>query len=67
MDIIPSTVSKRFTSDTTFSKCDLIFDAYYKIPKTLWYGENYKQKKLWISSICSNIDMEKYTNLDGGI
>ena len=33
MDIIPSTSPKILTSDTTFSKYLLIFDAYSKIPK----------------------------------
>ena len=33
MDIIPSTAPKRLTSDTTFSICILIVDAYSKIPK----------------------------------
>ena len=33
MDIIPSIASKILTSDTTFSYCILIFDAYSKIPK----------------------------------
>ena len=33
MDIIPSTASKRLTSDTTFSNYFLIVDAYSKIPK----------------------------------
>ena len=33
MDITPSTVPKRLTSDTTFSNYLLIVDAYSKIPK----------------------------------
>ena len=33
MDIIPSTVPKSLTSNTTFSKYILIVDAYYNIPK----------------------------------
>ena len=33
MDIIPSTAPKSLTSDTTFSNCLLIVDAYSKIPK----------------------------------
>ena len=33
MDIIPSTATKSLTSDTTFSNCLLIVDAYSKIPK----------------------------------
>ena len=33
MDIVPSTAPKSLTSDTTFSKYLLIFDAYSKIPK----------------------------------
>ena len=66
MDIIPSTASKSLTSDTTFSNYILIVDAFFKIPKI--YGmEKSQHKKLWISWICSNPDLGKYTNLDGGI
>ena len=33
MDIIPSTAPKILTSDTTFSNCLLVVDAYTKTPK----------------------------------
>ena len=53
MDIIPSTASKRLTSDTTVSNY-----SYSKILKP--YGmEKITQKKLWISWMCSNPDLEK--------
>ena len=44
MDIIPSTTPKILTSDTTFSNYILIIDAYSKIEKTLWYGENHNRR-----------------------
>ena len=44
MDIIPSTAPKSLTSDTTFSNYLLIVDAYSKISKTLWYGENHNRR-----------------------
>ena len=39
MDIIPSTLPKRLTSDTTFSNYILILYAYSKIPKLYGMGE----------------------------
>ena len=44
MDIIPEKSPKRLTSDTTFSNYLLIVDAYSKIPKTLWYVDNFHRK-----------------------
>ena len=55
MDIVPSTVPKSLTSDTTFSNYILIVDAYSKIPK-LNCTEKSQQKKLWKNWICSSPD-----------
>ena len=39
MDIILATTSKRLTSETNFSNCLLIVDAYSKIPKLYVMGK----------------------------
>ena len=58
MDIIPSTAPKILTSETTFSNYLLIVDAYSEISKIMVWGKQ-QQNKSWISSICSNLDLEK--------
>ena len=63
MDIVPSTSTKRLTSDTTFSNCLLIVDAYSKI-QYIYIMEKSQQKKLWTNWICFNPDLGKLTNLD---
>ena len=54
MDIIPPTAPKRLTSDTTFSKHLLIFDAYYKIPKL------YGMEKIYTEEVMEKLDMSQY-------
>ena len=51
MDIIPSTAPKSLTSDTTFSKCLLIIDAYSKIPKL------YGMEKITTEEVMDKLDM----------
>ena len=58
IDIIPSTALKSLTSDTTSSNYLLIVDAYSEISKIMVWGKQ-QQNKSWISSICSNLDLEK--------
>ena len=62
MDIVPSTASKIFTSDTTFSNYLLIVDAYSKIPK-LYGMEKITTEEVMEKWICFNPDLGKYTNL----
>ena len=54
MDIIPSTASKRFTSETIFYNYLLIADAYSKIPKT------YFTNKITIEEVMDKLDMFQY-------
>ena len=54
MDIIPSTVPKILTSDTTLSKYLLIVDAYPKIPKI------YGMEKITTAEIMEKLDMFQY-------
>ena len=54
MDIIPSTASKRLTSDTTLFNCILIFDAYSKISKL------YSMENIFTEEIMDKLDMFKY-------
>ena len=51
MDMIPSTASKRLTSDTTFSNYLLIVDAYSKIPKL------YGMEKITTGKVMDKLDM----------
>ena len=51
MDIIPSTASKRLTSDTNVSNCLLIFDSYSKIPKL------YGMEKIKTEEVMDKLDM----------
>ena len=51
MDIIPSTVSKSLTSNTTFSNYLLIVDAYSKIPKL------YGMEKITTEEVMYKLDM----------
>ena len=51
MDIIPSTESKSFTSDTIFSNYILIFDAYSKISKL------YGMDKITTEEVVDKLDM----------
>ena len=51
MDIIPSTSPKSLTSDTTFSNCLLIVDAYSKIPKL------YGMEKITTEEVMDKLDM----------
>ena len=51
MDIIPSTAPKSLTSDTTFAKYILIFDAYSKIPKL------YGTEKITKEEVMDKLDM----------
>ena len=51
MDIVPSTVPKILTSDTTFSNYILILHAYYKITKL------YGIEKMTTESVMDNLDM----------
>ena len=51
MYIIPSTASKRLTSDTTLSNYLLIVDAYYKIPKL------YVMEKIITEEVMDNLDI----------
>ena len=54
MDIILSTAPKSLTSDTTFSKYILIFDAYFKIPK-LYFIE-----KITTEEVMDKLDTLQY-------
>ena len=54
MDIIPSTASKSLTSDTNFSNCILIVDAYSKIPKL------HCMKKITTKEVMNKLDMFQY-------
>ena len=51
MNIIPPTVPRSFTSDTTFSKYLLIVDAYSKIPK--FYG----MEKITTEKVIGKLDL----------
>ena len=51
MDIIPSIAPKLLTSDTTFSSCLLIVDAYSKIPKL------YGMEKITTEEVMDELDM----------
>ena len=51
MNIIPSTASKSFTSDTTISNYLLIVDAYSKIPKL------YGMEKITTEEVIDKLDM----------
>ena len=51
MDIVPSTVPKSLTSDTTFSNYLLIVDAYSNIP------ELYGMKKITTEEVLEKLDM----------
>ena len=51
MDIIPSTIPKSLTSDTTFSNYLLIVDAYSKIPKL------YGMEKITTEEVMDKLDM----------
>ena len=51
MDVIPSTVPKSLTSDTTFSNYILIVDAYRKIPKL------YVMEKITTEEVMDKVDM----------
>ena len=51
MDIISSAAPKRLRSETTFSNCILIVDAYYKIPKL------YGMEKITTEEVMDNVDM----------
>ena len=51
MDVIPSTATNVFISDTTFSNYILIFDAYSKIPKL--YGID----KISAEKVMDKLDM----------
>ena len=51
MDIISSTASKSFTSETTFSRYILIVDAYSKIPKL------YGIENITIEEVMDKLDM----------
>ena len=66
MDIIPSTAPKSLTSDTTFSKYLLIFDAYSKLQNFMVWRKS-QQKKLWTNWICFSPDSGKLTNFVGEI
>ena len=66
MDIVPSTVPKSLTSDTTFSNYLLIVDAYSKIPKIDG------MEKITTEEVMGTLDMfqSRFGNidhLDGGI
>ena len=66
MDIIPSTAPKSLTSDTTFSNCLLIVDAYSKIPKL------YGTENITTAEVMDKLDIfqsrsGKFPNLAGGI
>ena len=66
MDVIPSTTPKCLTSNTTFSNYILIVDEYSKIPNI--YGiEKITTEEVMENWICFIPDLEKLTNLDGGI
>ena len=54
MDIIPSTLPKSLTSDTTFSNYLLIVDAYYRIPKL------YGTEKITTEEVMDKLDMFQY-------
>ena len=54
MDVIPSTAPKSGTSDTTFSNCLLIVDAYYKIQKL------HGIEKFSTEEVLDNLDMFQY-------
>ena len=60
MDIIPSTASKRLTSDTTFSNYLLIVDAYSNIPKL------YGMEKITTEEVMDKLDMfqSRFGNID---
>ena len=51
MDKIPSTATKRLTSDTTFSNDLLIVDVYYNIQK------NYGMEKITTEEVMYKLDM----------
>ena len=51
IDIIPSTVPKSLTSDTTFSNYLFIVDAYWKIPK------RYGMEKITTEEVMDKLDM----------
>ena len=66
MDIVSSTSSKFFTSNTSFSNYLLIVDAYSKIEKL------YSMEKITKEEVMDKLDifnpyLGKLTNLDGGI
>ena len=66
IDIIPSTATKRFTNNSTFSNYLLIVDAYSKIPK------HYGIEKTTTEEVMDKLNMfqlitGKYNDLDGGI
>ena len=54
MDIIPSTVPKHFTSETTFSNYLLIICAYSKIPKL------YRMDRVTIEEVMDKLDMFQF-------
>ena len=58
MNIIPETYPKRLTNEMTFSNYLLIVDSYYNPPNFILRKE-LLLSKLWISQICSRLDMEK--------
>ena len=66
MDIVPSTATKIWTSDTTFYNYILIVDAYSNIPK-LYGMDKIKTEEVMDKWICFNPYFGKLTNLDGGI
>ena len=51
MDIIPAAAPKSLTSDTIFSNCLLIVDAYSKIPKL------YGMDKITMEEVMDNLGM----------
>ena len=54
MDIIPSTASKTFTSETTFSNYLLIVDAHSKIPKL------YSMVKIKTEEVMDKLDIIQF-------
>ena len=61
MDIIPSTASKHFTSDTTFSNYILFIDSYSKIPKI------YGMEKITTDGVMDKLDVfqSSFGKIDG--
>ena len=61
MDIVPATVPKLLTSETTFSTYILIVDVYSKIPKL------HGMDRITIEEVMNNLDMFQYVfgKIDG--